>query len=443
MTATTSDQFRVSEDQMEELIYHPLADMFPLMEGEAFAELLKDVREPITLLDRQILDGRNRYRAAREAGVKPPICDYNGSDPMAFVISANLHRRHLNESQRAMVASKIATARQGSRTDLKPRANLHEVSATQAGEILGVSERSVKSARAVRDMAAPNLIAAVESGEIAVSKAAKVAKIVPKEEQEAWTDVPSEVRSVVAADDRSAVKSSPALLAGNAKGKLDDKTKLRQLRAEIKDLKEKKARLATELRDEKRWHTQCRAKLAWAWEWADELERRSGALSDDAVAFEQIRILELPADEIRLRGHPFGQANENLIGPIDEARVKELAETLEKGHLQDPIPVRRNWHSEEGKWLKVWEVLGDPHLFEAFKLAGKETVPCVLNAGLAGLRLEQQYAEQCLEAGAGRRLHEAENVRRNTREELSRRIRAFGKGEAQKVDSKCAKRVRS
>src|SRR5579872_2541668 len=56
------------------LPFHPLAEIFPLMRAEEFAELLEDVRqhgvrEKITLLDGEILDGRNRYLAALKTKV--------------------------------------------------------------------------------------------------------------------------------------------------------------------------------------------------------------------------------------------------------------------------------------------------------------------------------------------------------------------------------------
>ena len=92
------------------LQYHPLADLFPLLEGEAFDELVEDirvhkVREPIWLYQGKILDGRNRYRAAIAAGVPCPTRTYEGGDPVGFVISLNLKRRHLSGSQRATLNS--------------------------------------------------------------------------------------------------------------------------------------------------------------------------------------------------------------------------------------------------------------------------------------------------------------------------------------------------
>jgi N6-adenosine-specific RNA methylase IME4 len=163
---------------------HPLAKLFPLMEGDDLAALATDVkanglREPIVLLDGLILDGRNRFRACVIAGVEPSFKEYDGDDPLAFVISLNLTRRHLNESQRAMVAARMATLKDGQR-QLGQLA--HVPTQGDAARALNVSERSVKRAAQVRDHAAPEIIHAVDQGRLAVSAAAQAAKL-PAERQ--------------------------------------------------------------------------------------------------------------------------------------------------------------------------------------------------------------------------------------------------------------------
>jgi hypothetical protein len=57
----------------EELRFHPLADIFPLMEGVDLDALVADIKahklqNKIVLYEGMILDGRNRYRAMRALG---------------------------------------------------------------------------------------------------------------------------------------------------------------------------------------------------------------------------------------------------------------------------------------------------------------------------------------------------------------------------------------
>ena len=139
---------------------HKLAGIFPAMDRKQFQLLVASIREhgqqePIVVYKGKILDGRNRAGACANLQIKPKTVEYTGKDPLAFVMAANLHRRHLTTSQRAMVAAKVANikATTGKRSKTVAKNDgvsediPSQVSIEQAAEQLSVSKTSVKPVR--------------------------------------------------------------------------------------------------------------------------------------------------------------------------------------------------------------------------------------------------------------------------------------------------------
>lgn len=96
-------------------LWHDYANLFPMLDAAGQDALRADVqqhgvREPVIQFEGRILDGRNRYMAARDLGLDFPVAEFDGTpaEALAYVLSINLHRRHLTESQRAAVAAKLA-----------------------------------------------------------------------------------------------------------------------------------------------------------------------------------------------------------------------------------------------------------------------------------------------------------------------------------------------
>ena len=177
-----------------DLPHHPLLSIFPAMSEPEFAAFREDIRmqglrERVWTFRGLLVDGRHRQRACRELCVECPTREWRGKESglLSFMVSLNLRRRHLDESQRALVAARLADMRQGERTDLEPSANLPKVpkvSQGEAAELLNVSDRTLRSARQVLEQGTPELVAAVERGEMAVSVAAHVARLTPPEQQQ-------------------------------------------------------------------------------------------------------------------------------------------------------------------------------------------------------------------------------------------------------------------
>jgi MT-A70 len=157
--------------------FHPLADMLPLVEGAEFDRLVADIIEngllnPITRYQGQILDGRNRERACRAAGVEPRYVEFEGKDPAAFVLSQNLARRHLGPSERAMVAARMVNLKWGQRADRVEGS----IDLSTAAKLVNVNEPSVKRAKVVLEHGIPELQEAVDRGRICRARRRKGGK---------------------------------------------------------------------------------------------------------------------------------------------------------------------------------------------------------------------------------------------------------------------------
>jgi hypothetical protein len=155
---------------------HPAADAFPMMEEEELEELAADIevnglQQPLVLEvvmpngrltgEMFLIDGRNRREACQRAGVVPDYVLLDGQDPVAYILSANINRRHITKGQRAMIMAKIYP-------DRTPRG--------QSSVSKGITYERVSLARIVLRHA-PNLAESVIAGSLSLDKAYEEARI--------------------------------------------------------------------------------------------------------------------------------------------------------------------------------------------------------------------------------------------------------------------------
>ncbi len=165
---------------MKKYEFHPLCELFPQMSDAEIEDLGADIkkrglRHSIKTFGGKILDGRNRYLACERVKFKPHFEEFKGEDALAFVLSENLHRRHLNDSQRAMLAAEIAKLEAGQK-------QADGVTADAAATSLNVSKRLVQTAKKVKANATKPLQKMVRDGEASVSAAAAVSEL-PRDTQ--------------------------------------------------------------------------------------------------------------------------------------------------------------------------------------------------------------------------------------------------------------------
>jgi hypothetical protein len=101
------------EERIGNYRVHPVAAMFPLLEGNEYEEFRETMKlwgqqKPIIVQGDLLLDGRNRLRACLDLGIKPRVEQYNGPpDVVPYIAIANFARRDLTDQQRGAIAAKI------------------------------------------------------------------------------------------------------------------------------------------------------------------------------------------------------------------------------------------------------------------------------------------------------------------------------------------------
>jgi regulator of replication initiation timing len=172
-----------------ELIQHPLSAAFPSMSVEDFQALKDDIEtngqhEPVMLYEGMVLDGWHRYRACAELGVKVKQFTFADGDPVAYVESANLHRRHLTASQRAAAVVAVrawAPAKRPAEAAKNKGAAAAPLSTNKdMAKAANVSVRTIKDAKAGHKA---GLSEAMKEGALTAEQAANIARGKPEPTQ--------------------------------------------------------------------------------------------------------------------------------------------------------------------------------------------------------------------------------------------------------------------
>ena len=143
---------------------HRLAKYFPVLEGEEFDLLVKDIEingqlEPIVMVGDEVLDGINRYRACEQLGVRPKTVEFSGTDAKGYVVSMNIMRRHLNKGQVALLLNEIYPA--------NGVQSLHPKTVPGMAKSYNVGTRTIRQARRIQ-REAPEKIQDIMQGKTSV-----------------------------------------------------------------------------------------------------------------------------------------------------------------------------------------------------------------------------------------------------------------------------------
>lgn len=218
------------------------------MSAEDFAALVEDIeangqREPIMTLDGMVLDGWHRYSACMQLGIKAQTFTFPADkDPVAFVKSHNLHRRHMTASQRAVAIVACSEWVQRGKPSSKPE-TISGLREKDMAKEAGTSDRTIRDAKVAHKA---GLGDAVKDGAMTAHEAAQVARGKTPEKPKAEAPKNSDVAPAIAPAELTDAREAIAILS-EENDRLNDR-----LAVEAMDASEEEKTRAKELIDELR-----------------------------------------------------------------------------------------------------------------------------------------------------------------------------------------------
>jgi hypothetical protein len=182
--------------------FHPICEIFPKMSDQEFLDLIQDIAEngqieTIKTYQGKIIDGRNRYLACERLNIEPKFIEWTGEGSLfSYVMSLNLHRRHLTASQKAVIGEEMLPfyeeeAKERQRlsqgqgikgSEIIP--SLKSKAAEQVAKVVGVNPHYIQDVKKIRQET-PELIEHIKDGTLTIPEAKVIARDFQLEERPA------------------------------------------------------------------------------------------------------------------------------------------------------------------------------------------------------------------------------------------------------------------
>ena len=251
---------------------HPLSAAFPDMTAEEYSDLLSSVKDigiqnPIVLFEGMIIDGWHRYRASLDLDVECPYVDLpENVNPQNYVIAQNISRRSLTASQRALAVVTVHAWRRTGNTSKNQTAleeHIEKKTIDEMAVLANASRATIRKAKKIASKAVPELLEAVQTGDIGIEKASIIASLDKDKQVEAMNKPVSrmieKLEDVSPEDDEIAINQERQRLDLETMNRLlDSDDKLAAAYVEIKQLN---AELAVVKRSRDSYMNQCNEQI--------------------------------------------------------------------------------------------------------------------------------------------------------------------------------------